>query len=151
MRLARKLGTVTYRSAEEWQEKFGRRPGRFETNNFSGDFAVLDYLEQQADKFVGSFDANCYLYLSRAMDRFDLATHGATRQIAAGSGLTAVLIIGTETDMLFRIEEQAQLAADFAAANISTQFVTVKSLAGHDAFLADPAPFRDALVVFLRP
>src|SRR5690606_41734552 len=81
MRLARKLGMITYRSAKEWAIRFGReradaerRPG----DPFGIDFEVESYLEHHASKFTGQFDPNCYLYISRAMDLFDLADHGGT-------------------------------------------------------------------------
>ncbi|MBV9621352.1 MAG: homoserine O-acetyltransferase, partial [Gammaproteobacteria bacterium] len=78
-RIARKLGTVTYRSAEEWKERFGREPIREDMKRgdpFASEFAVQGYLETLAQRFVSAFDANCYLYISRAMDRFDLSAHG---------------------------------------------------------------------------
>ena len=80
-RLARKLGMMTYRSAEEWEQRFGRERISFEEhakNPFYGDFSVESYLENHANKFTGQFDANCYLYLSRASDLFDLAEHGGS-------------------------------------------------------------------------
>ena len=83
MRLARKLGTITYRSAEEWRNRFARSGigpqgmraaqqvrGRV-PEGFGPRFSVEGYLEAQAERFVRIFDANCYLYLSRAMDCFD--------------------------------------------------------------------------------
>src|SRR5512139_1478363 len=86
MRLARKLGTITYRSHEEWDQRFGRRRVP-ETAGLSGDFRpqfeVEAYLEHQAQRFAEQFDANCYLYLSRAMDQFDLAEHGGGSLAAA--------------------------------------------------------------------
>src|SRR5690606_32779456 len=98
MRLARKLGMITYRSAEEWRVRFGRE--RIAAADTSGDpfamvFEVEAYLEHHANKFTGQFDANCYLYLSRASDLFDVADHGAT--VAAGLAKIKVkraLIIG---------------------------------------------------------
>jgi homoserine O-acetyltransferase len=74
-RLARKLGMMTYRSAEEWEERFARERISFEEhadNPFYGDFAVESYLESHANKFTGQFDANSYLYLSRASDLWKL-------------------------------------------------------------------------------
>ena len=81
MRLARKLGMITYRSAEEWRLRFGRE--RAASTDTSGDpfgqvFEVETYLEHHAQKFTGQFDANCYLYLSRASDLFDVAEHGSS-------------------------------------------------------------------------
>ena len=81
MRLARKLGMITYRSAKEWTQRFGRERASAERqpgDPFGIDFEVESYLENHATKFTGQFDPNCYLYISRAMDLFDLADHGGT-------------------------------------------------------------------------
>src|SRR5690606_31652549 len=97
MRLARKLGTVTYRSAAEWQERFGRTriaKDRVRDEPFAPEFAVEAYLDAQAERFVRTFDACCYLYLSRAMDRFDMAAHGGAAGALARSRLQRALIIG---------------------------------------------------------
>ena len=79
MRIARKLGTITYRSHEEWEQRFGRRrvaEPSGQPGDFRAQFEVESYLEHQGQRFADVFDANCYLYLSRAMDQFDLAEHG---------------------------------------------------------------------------
>lgn len=158
MRLARKLGTITYRSAAEWKHRFGRRPAsdrRYESlspgrAHFKSEFAVQDYLNAQADKFVSVFDPNCYLYLSRAMDRFDLAAHGGTLQGALErAGAERALVIGVESDILFTIKEQAAIAEAFTAAGTDTVFVPLASLEGHDAFLVDIEPFAAAIGSFL--
>ncbi len=81
MRLARKLGMITYRSAKEWAQRFGRERANAERkpgDPFGIDFEVESYLENHAAKFTGQFDPNCYLYISRAMDLFDLADHGGS-------------------------------------------------------------------------
>ncbi|MCS6948252.1 MAG: hypothetical protein NZM12_11605, partial [Steroidobacteraceae bacterium] len=149
MRIARKLGTITYRSAVEWRQRYGRRRKRIpNARPFIGEFEVEGYLENQAEKFAGAFDANCYLYLSHAMDDFDLERHGGIEQVARRSQLEGALIIGVETDMLFRIDEQARIAAAFAAAGVPTRFERIDSPSGHDAFLADTAPFARALRAF---
>jgi homoserine O-acetyltransferase len=158
MRLARKLGTITYRSAAEWKHRFGRRPAsdrRYEAlspgrAHFAAEFAVQDYLNAQADKFVSIFDPNCYLYLSRAMDRFDLSAHGGNA-IAALKRAAAerALIIGVESDILFTIKEQNAIADAFEAAGTATEFVPLASLEGHDAFLVDIEPFAAAIGRFL--
>jgi homoserine O-acetyltransferase len=140
--LARKIGTVTYRSAEELRVRFGRRPSRE-----GRDFAVQDYLAQQAVRFADRFDANCYLRLSRAMDLFDLADHGDPAEVLRRAGLRSAMVIGVQRDALFTIAEQSALAATLRAAGIATEFSELDSLAGHDAFLVDFETF-DAL---LRP
>ncbi len=161
MRLARKLGTITYRSAAEWKHRFGRRPaavrepapGQSQVRGraqFGPEFAVQDYLNAQADKFVSVFDPNCYLYLSRAMDRFDLSAHGGS---VAGALKRAAaeraLVIGVESDILFTIKEQNAIAEAFADAGTDTEFVPLASLEGHDAFLVDIEPFAAAIGKFL--
>ncbi len=117
MRLARKLGTITYRSALELRERFGREligGNARAPSQFAPRFAIEGYLEAQAERFVRIFDPNCYLYLSSAMDRFDLAEHGGSFAAALQRGARRrVLVIGVESDMLFAIEEQAAIAAAF--------------------------------------
>jgi homoserine O-acetyltransferase len=158
MRLARKLGTITYRSAAEWKHRFGRRPAsdRKHENlppgraHFRAEFAVQDYLNAQADKFVSVFDPNCYLYLSRAMDRFDLSAHGGSPAAALKrAAAERALVIGVESDILFTINEQNAIADAFEAAGASTEFVPLASLEGHDAFLVDIEPFSAAISRFL--
>jgi homoserine O-acetyltransferase/O-succinyltransferase len=158
MRLARKLGTITYRSAAEWKHRFGRRPAsdrRYEAlspgrAHFPAEFAVQDYLNAQADKFVSVFDPNCYLYLSRAMDRFDLSAHGGTSTAALKrAAAERALVIGVESDILFTIKEQDAIAEAFTAAGTETTFVPLASLEGHDAFLVDIEPFAAAIGRFL--
>ncbi|MBC8027344.1 MAG: homoserine O-acetyltransferase, partial [Steroidobacteraceae bacterium] len=106
----------------------------------------------QADKFVSVFDPNCYLYLSRAIDRFDLSAHGGS--VAGALKRAAVeraLVIGVESDILFTINEQNAIAAAFEAAGTQTDFVPLASLEGHDAFLVDIEPFAAAISRFLAP
>jgi homoserine O-acetyltransferase len=157
MRLARKLGTITYRSAAEWKHRFGRRPAAVKDKSlppgrahFAAEFAVQDYLNAQADKFVSVFDPNCYLYLSRAMDRFDLSAHGGTPAGALErAGAERALVIGVESDILFTITEQNAIATAFENAGTATEFVPLASLEGHDAFLVDIDPFSAAIGRFL--
>jgi len=156
LRLARKLGTITYRSAEEWDQRFGRRRVP-ETAGISGDFRpqfeVEAYLEHQAQRFADQFDANAYLYLSRAMDQFDLADHGGGSLAAAFGkfGVRRALVLGVETDMLFPIEQQREVADHLRAAGRATvEFHAFPSLQGHDAFLVDLARFEPALGNFLK-
>jgi homoserine O-acetyltransferase len=144
------LGTATYRSAAEWRERFGRAPVAPEwrrSGQFAPEFAVQSYMEAQADKFVHTFDANCYLYLSRAMDRFDLSVHGL--DALSNAGLEAALIIGVETDLLFPLAEQRALASMFESAGVATTFAPLQCLEGHDSFLVDIAQFGERIRNFL--
>jgi homoserine O-acetyltransferase len=152
LRVARKLGTITYRSAAEWRQRFGRDPIAGNTHPlspFAPHFAVESYLEAQAERFTRIFDANCYLYLSSAMDRFDLAEHGGSYTAALRAVSARVLVIGVESDMLFAIGEQAAIAAAFEHNGTATRFARLPSLEGHDAFLVDIPRFDAQIRAFL--
>jgi homoserine O-acetyltransferase len=150
LRLARKLGTVTYRSATEWQQRFDRQPIRRDLEGsvkFGSEFAVQGYLESQARKFVTAFDANCYLYLSRAMDRFDLWTYGP--DVLARAQLDSALVIGVTSDLLFTIAEQRALARALEEAGVHTRFAPLTCIEGHDSFLIDIERFAREIHGFL--
>jgi len=153
MRLARKLGMITYRSAKEWQMRFGRERANVERrpgDPFGIDFEVEAYLENHAIKFTGQFDPNCYLYLSRAMDLFDLADHGGSVEGALRHfTVERALIIGVETDLLFPIEQQQELADGLNNGKRSVQFARLPSIQGHDSFLVDMDRFRPVMASFL--
>ena len=153
-RLARKLGMMTYRSAEEWEQRFGRERTSFELhtdNPFYGDFSVESYLENHANKFTGQFDANCYLYLSRASDLFDLAEHGGSLESGfAKLKLQRTLVIGVVTDILFPLRQQEDLAAGLKAVVPDVEFVRLDSIKGHDSFLVDMDAFRPVIGRFLE-
>ena len=162
MRMARKLGVITYRSALEWHGRFGRvrlDAEHMEGEPFGLEFQVESYLEAHARRFVRSFDPNCYLYLSRAMDWFDLGDHCAERPGAASdahtrAGLESIrvekaLAIGAETDILFPVEQQRAIAEGLAAGGAQSDFVSMPSPQGHDAFLVDYDRFGPAVRGFL--
>ncbi len=152
MRLARKLGTLTYRSAAEWQQRFDRQPIRADLRGstpFTSEFAVQGYMEAQANRFVSAFDANCYLYLSRAIDRFDLAAHGEPEAVLRKANLEHALVIGVESDLLFPIGEQRSIAQGLEIAGTATRFAPLPCIEGHDAFLIDIERFGREIGTFL--
>ncbi len=103
-----------------------------------------------ARRFVRAFDPNCYLYLSRAMDRFDLASHGESiSAVLKRSKVERALIIGVESDMLFSIAEQASLARHFIEAGIDTHYAPLDCIEGHDSFLIDIKRFGREISGFL--
>jgi len=154
MRLARKIGMITYRSPEEWEQRFGRErvPEERKTgDSFALDFEVESYLESHANKFIGQFDPNCYLYLSRASDLFDIAEHGGS--VAAGLKriiARRILVIGVASDLLFPLHQQRELADGLAAAGNDVSFEALDSIQGHDSFLVDMDRFRPVVHDFLR-
>ncbi len=149
MQLARKLGMMTYRSAQEWEQRFGREripEERQSGDGFSLDFEIEAYLEAHAQKFTGQFDPNCYLYLSRASDLFDVAEHGGSVQ----AGLARIraeqaLIIGVTTDFLFPVHQQRELAEGLRQNVAQVEYVELQSIQGHDSFLVDMDSFRPVI------
>ena len=154
MRMARKLGMISYRSPGEWLQRFGREraPEERKTGDaFCIDFEVESYLESHARKFTGQFDANCYLYLSRATDLFDVADHGGSVQSGLSRlRLRSALVIGVETDILFPIDQQRELAEGIAAAGADVEFVALASIQGHDSFLVDMDSFRPVIAKYFE-
>lgn len=148
-RLARKLGMITYRSALEWEQRFGRERSTSEDHAgdpFYGDFAVESYLESQARKFTGQFDPNCYLYLSRASDLFDLAEHGGS--LAAGFArlkLEHAMVIGVTSDILFPLAQQRELADGLQRVVDNVMFEPLDCIKGHDSFLVEMDAFRPVI------
>jgi homoserine O-acetyltransferase len=155
MRLARKIGVLSYRSPQEWDQRFGRRRmAELEDappDGYGPQFEVEAYLQAHADRFVGGFDANCYLQISRAMDLFDAADHGGGSLVDAFARLRlgAALVIGVETDILFPIHQQAELARLLAAPGRVVEFARLDCLQGHDSFLIESARFSAAIGPFL--
>ncbi|KRB04469.1 homoserine O-acetyltransferase [Lysobacter sp. Root690] len=162
MRMARKLGVITYRSALEWDGRFGRvrlDSDRADEEPFGLEFEVESYLEGHARRFVRRFDPNCYLYLSRSMDWFDLGDYcgggdGLDNEEQVRRGLAAIrvekaLAIGVHTDILFPLQQQQEIADGLRAGGADARFVPLESPQGHDAFLVDIARFGPAVAGFL--
>jgi len=152
MRIARKLGMITYRSATEWQQRFGRKhQDYFPATLFGMRFEVESYLETHARKFVGQFDPCCYLYLSRAMDVFDACDSDAGlralfRRSFSGKGL----VLGVDSDILFPLWQQRDLAAAMEAVEADVAFHSLDSNKGHDAFLVDFDKFGPPIAEWLK-
>ncbi|HZF97157.1 MAG TPA: homoserine O-acetyltransferase [Pseudoxanthomonas sp.] len=154
MRMARKLGVITYRSALEWDGRFGRvrlDSDRPDEEPFGLEFQVESYLEGHARRFVRHFDPNCYLYLSRSMDWFDLAetSGGDVLQGLARIRVRKALAIGAATDILFPLQQQQQIADGLRAGGADASFLALESPQGHDAFLVDFDRFGPAVRDFL--
>jgi homoserine O-acetyltransferase len=157
MRIARKLGVVTYRSAMEWDGRFGRVRlinDDHSSEKFGPEFEVERYLEAHAERFVDQFDPNCYLYLSRAMDWFDFClscAKGSTDVVEslASINIGSALVLGAETDILFPLHQQQQIAAGLSQGGARVSFEALASHQGHDAFLVDIEKFAPPIRRFL--
>ena len=155
MAAARKLGIITYRSALEWDARFGRirlRPDqRADRGPFGLEFEIEGYLESHALRFVRSYDPNCYLYLSRSIDWFDLGESCGFDADQALSRLTIdkALVIGVHSDILFPLHQQWQIAEGLRAGGADAHFLALESPQGHDAFLVDTERFGPPVRAFL--
>ncbi len=149
--IARMLAMLTYTSAEGLEARFGRQPASRASTwpVFGPRLAVETYLQHQAEKLVRRFDANTYLYLSSAMDRYD-ASEGPGRgsDAAAFARIQAeVLALGIETDWLYPARQVQDLAKGINAAGGRARYAELRSLHGHDAFLKE----WEQLDAILRP
>jgi homoserine O-acetyltransferase len=154
MSIARKLGVITYRSAMEWNGRFARirlDPEQREDQPFGFEFKVESYLQAHAERFVRTFDPNCYLYLSRASDWFDMAEYGNgdVHEGLKRIRIERAMVIGVSTDILFPLVQQEQIAMGLQEAGAAVEFVTLDSPQGHDAFLVDIDNYSRAIGGFL--
>jgi len=150
--VARMAAHITYLSDQALHRKFGRRLQDRDalTYGFEADFQVESYLRHQGITFVDRFDANSYLYITRAMDYFDLAAKHDGELAKAFTGTPVrFCVISFTGDWLYPTEENRRIvhALNSVAANVS--FAEVESDKGHDAFLLDEPEFHKVLKGFL--
>ena len=150
--VARMAAHITYLSEAALHRKFGRNLQNRQniTYGFDADFAVESYLRHQGITFVERFDANSYLYITRAMDYFDLAAeHGGVLAEAFRGTKSRFCVVSFTSDWLFPTSESRAIvhALNAVAANVS--FVEIESDKGHDAFLLDEPEFFATLRGFL--
>jgi homoserine O-acetyltransferase len=153
--LARMVGHVTYLSAESMREKFGRRLQDREAYSFSltqPDFAVESYLRHQAETFAGRFDANSYLYISRALTYFDLARdHGAGSLRRALADVSArYLLLSFSSDWLYPPRDSYELEAALQANAKSVEHREIQATYGHDSFLLEERQQAPIIAEFLE-
>jgi homoserine O-acetyltransferase/O-succinyltransferase len=150
--VARMAAHITYLSEQGLTEKFGRRlQGReAKTFGFDADFQVESYLRHQGLSFTDRFDANSYLYITRAIDYFDLAEEfGGHLAHAFKSSRTRFCIVSFDTDWLYPTAESKAIAHALNAAGAAVSFVELASPYGHDAFLLDTPGFDRVVSGFL--
>jgi homoserine O-acetyltransferase len=139
--LAREIGTITYRSDVEWTTRFGRTWQGGDLFDFGGQFEIESYLQHQGEKYPRRYDANSYLYLSRAMDLHDLG-RGRGGLVAGVRMIRArTLLIGVTTDVLIPVSEIDELAAAFVQAGNPAKRLVLDIETGHDSFLIHPDAF----------
>ncbi|WP_029911483.1 homoserine O-acetyltransferase [Caulobacter sp. UNC358MFTsu5.1] len=150
--VARMAAHITYLSEPALQRKFGRELQRDGLSwGFDADFQVESYLRHQGASFVDRFDANSYLYITRAMDYFDLAAgHGGVlAQAFAGARHVRFCVLSFTSDWLYPTAENRHIVRALTAAGCRAAFVEIESDKGHDAFLLDEPVMDSALQGFL--
>ncbi|HIV77804.1 MAG TPA: homoserine O-acetyltransferase [Candidatus Sphingomonas excrementigallinarum] len=156
--VARMAAHITYLSEAGLTEKFGRRlqarpdrPDGAKSFGFDADFQVESYLRHQGLSFVDRFDANSYLYITRALDYFDLAEeHGGLLANAFRGTRTRFCIVSFDTDWLYPTSESRAVVQALNAAGAAASFVELSSPYGHDAFLLEAPEMNRVIDGFLR-
>ncbi|MEM8552235.1 MAG: homoserine O-acetyltransferase [Pseudomonadota bacterium] len=150
--VARMAAHITYVSQTALHRKFGRalQDRDVVTYGFEADFQIESYLRHQGSTFVDRFDANSYLYLTRAMDYFDLAVQHGGRVANAFRGTpTRWCVVSFSSDWLFPSEESRTIVHALNAAGAQVSFVEIETDKGHDAFLLEEPEFHAAVRGFL--
>jgi len=151
--IARMLAHVTYLSDESMERKFGRglQDAKSYTYKFDRDFAVESYLRHQGRRFVERFDANSYLYITRAMDYFDLAASCGGQLWRAFSHAQAnFLVVSFSSDWLFPTARSEEIVRALLRNNLEASFCEIRSGYGHDAFLLEFETLGTLVGSFLR-
>lgn len=149
--VARMVGHITYMSDDSMREKFGRRlRGKNEVGfDFSVDFEVESYLRYRGTQFVDRFDANAYLYITKAMDYFDLTNgHGSLGE-ALAPAKSRFLVISFTSDWLYPSYQSLEIVSALRSRNCDVAYCELPSNYGHDAFLVDVAEQSEIIRGFL--
>jgi homoserine O-acetyltransferase/O-succinyltransferase len=149
--VARMVGHITYMSDDSMREKFGRRLRDKETFSFGFDvdFEVESYLRYRGSQFVGRFDANSYLYITKAMDYFDLTAGRGTLNAALERTRARFLVISFSSDWLYPSYQSQEMVRALRSRNCDVAYVELQSNYGHDSFLVDVAEQTDLVRGFL--
>ena len=135
--LARMVGHITYMSDRSMAEKFGRRlKDERQPFKFTADFEVEGYLHHRGKSFVGRFDANSYLYITKAMDYFD-ALQGQNSLLKLKDSRMKVLVIAFKSDWLYPLYQTQEIVRICKKAGLDTTYCEIESEYGHDAFLLE--------------
>jgi homoserine O-acetyltransferase/O-succinyltransferase len=137
--VARMVGHITYMSDDSMREKFGRRlRGKNSFGyDFDVDFEVESYLRYRGNEFVNRFDANSYLYITKAMDYFDLSNGNGTLAAAFERATARFLVISFSSDWLYPSYQSQEIVRALRSRNVDVAYCELPSNYGHDAFLVD--------------
>jgi homoserine O-acetyltransferase len=149
--VARMVGHITYMSDESMREKFGRRLREKDRYgfDFSVDFEVESYLRYRGAQFVERFDANAYLYITKALDYFDLANGRGSLAEVLGKTVARFLVISFTSDWLYPTYQSLEIVNALRSRNRDVAYCELTSNYGHDAFLVDIGEQTEILRGFL--
>lgn len=150
--IARMIGHITYLSEAGMRAKFGRtlRGAESYSYDFDSEFAVETYLDHQGQRFVERFDANSYLYITKAADYFDLAKDYGSLTAAFADTQSRFLVIGFTSDWLFTPDQSEAIVNALATNRKDVSFCNIASPYGHDAFLLEPETLGAFISGFLE-
>jgi len=137
--VARMVGHITYMSENSLDQKFGRRTqsGNGLVYGFDTDFAVESYLQHQGQKFVERFDANSYLYITKALDYYDVADGYGSIRAAVARTQCPFLVVSISSDWLYTREQALELVNALEDAGKEVEHVHIEASFGHDSFLVE--------------
>lgn len=150
--IARMLGHITYLSTESMEIKFGREKKRHVTaaDYFTTEFQVESYLSYQGQKFIERFDANSYLYITKAMDNYDLpARYGGLSSAFRESEHVKYLVTSITSDWLFPTTQSMDMVKAMLGNDLDVTFYEIESKYGHDAFLLETETLTKLVSAFL--
>src|SRR5262252_5609978 len=149
--VARMVGHITYMSDESMREKFGRRLRDRENFGFGFDvdFEVESYLRYRGSQFVNRFDANSYLFITKAMDYFDLTADDRSLTTAFSAATARFLVISFSSDWLYPSYQSQEMVRALRSRNRDVAYVELQSNYGHDSFLVDVAEQADLVRGYL--
>lgn len=150
--LARMIGHITYLSDKHMHEKFGRRVQQedLSLSNFKNEFMVESYLHYQGTQFVDRFDANSYLYITKAIDYFDLKKDYGNLHNAFTSVLANFLVISFTSDWLYPSHQSKEIVQALRANGKNVIYTDIETDMGHDTFLIDYEPLKKNITNFLK-
>ncbi len=148
--VARMIGHITYMSDVSMAEKFGRqKKNNKQPFKFTADFEVEGYLRYRGDNFVKRFDANSYLYITKAMDNFDASKDKPFHETLSGK-LLKVLVIAFKSDWLYPAYQSKEIVKACKYAGVETSYCEIDSTYGHDAFLLETKEETHLISHFLK-
>ncbi len=149
--LARMIGHITYMSDSSMSEKFGRRIKDIgQKTRFSPDFEVGGYLQYKGDNFVKRFDANSYLYITKALDLFDLTNGSGLNDAVKNAGGVKFLVMAFKSDWLYPAYQSKEIVKACKLSGIDVTYCELNSTYGHDAFLVEVEGESNLIGHFLR-